>query len=218
MSSVRRVVERSVTARRNGPDPPPRPAARGYGAAMPRSRSDRTDVTTASAVAGSGLEALTPLERVKAMLLKPEAPGPSRPGATVSHSDAALRELARRADDRERLVGFVAAPLAALVAMMVVAALAAGDPPARLRDGGLDRLHVSLSLYYGLEAVLFLLSLAVLLAAMWRKRTGMAVAMALYGLALFNLGYWGFAVPYVFAGSWLLVRSYRYQRELRARP
>jgi hypothetical protein len=168
-------------------------------------------------VAGSGLGALTPLDRLKAMLLKPEAAGATRPGTAWSRSDAALRELVRRADDRERLVGFVAAPLAALVAMMVVAALVAGDPPLRLRDGGLDRLHVSLSLYYGLEAVLVLLSLAVLLAAMWRRRTGMAVAMALYGLALFNLGYWGFAVPYVFAGSWLLVRSYRYQRELRAR-
>jgi hypothetical protein len=40
--------------------------------------------------------------------------------------------------------------------------------------------------------------------------------MALYGLSLFNLPpYWGFGIPYILAGAWLLVRAYRLQRDLR---
>ena len=39
--------------------------------------------------------------------------------------------------------------------------------------------------------------------------------MALYGLAVFNLHYWGFGVPFILVGAWLLVRAYRLQRDLR---
>ena len=40
------------------------------------------------------------------------------------------------------------------------------------------------------------------------------MVMALYGLAVFNLHYWGFGVPFILAGAWLLVRAYRLQRDL----
>jgi hypothetical protein len=39
--------------------------------------------------------------------------------------------------------------------------------------------------------------------------------MALYGLAVFNLHYWGFGVPFIMGGAWLMVRAYRLQRNLR---
>jgi hypothetical protein len=39
--------------------------------------------------------------------------------------------------------------------------------------------------------------------------------MALYGLAVFNLRYWGFGVPFVMVGAWYLVRAYRLQQELK---
>jgi hypothetical protein len=39
--------------------------------------------------------------------------------------------------------------------------------------------------------------------------------MALYGLAIFNLHYWGFGIPYILAGAWLLIQSYRLQRDLK---
>jgi hypothetical protein len=43
----------------------------------------------------------------------------------------------------------------------------------------------------------------------------LAISMALYGVTLFQLGWLGFAVPFVLAGAWYLVRSYRLQQELR---
>ena len=38
---------------------------------------------------------------------------------------------------------------------------------------------------------------------------------ALYGLAIFNLHWWGFGVPFVLVGAWYLVRAYRAQRDLK---
>jgi hypothetical protein len=32
---------------------------------------------------------------------------------------------------------------------------------------------------------------------------------------VFNLHYWGFGVPFILGGAWLLVRAYRLQRDLR---
>jgi hypothetical protein len=51
--------------------------------------------------------------------------------------------------------------------------------------------------------------------AMWRKRLFLGMATALYGLAIFNLHYWGFGIPFVMCGAWYLVRAYRFQRQLR---
>ncbi len=57
---------------------------------------------------------------------------------------------------------------------------------------------------------------ALMLAMAWlRKRLFLGIVTALYGLAIFNLHYWGFGVPFVMIGAWLLVRSYRLQRSLR---
>ena len=39
--------------------------------------------------------------------------------------------------------------------------------------------------------------------------------MALYGLSIFNLHYWGFGVPFLLFGSWYLVRAYRLQQKLK---
>jgi hypothetical protein len=33
-------------------------------------------------------------------------------------------------------------------------------------------------------------------------------------LAIFNLHYWGFGLPFILAGAWYLVRAYRLQRDL----
>jgi hypothetical protein len=54
-----------------------------------------------------------------------------------------------------------------------------------------------------------------LVMAMLRKRLFLGIVMALYGLAVFNLHYWGFGVPFIMGGAWLLVRAYRLQRDLR---
>ena len=43
----------------------------------------------------------------------------------------------------------------------------------------------------------------------------LGIALALYGLAVFNLHYWGFGVPFLLAGAWYLVRAYRLKQELK---
>jgi hypothetical protein len=138
----------------------------------------------------------------------------SCPGAR-SVPAAELRVAARRADDRERLIGFVAAPLASGIGIIVVTALLAGDPAALLTDGRPDRLHVNPAVYHELFYVLMSLAVAMLATAFVRRRLFLGMAMALYGLALFNLHYWGFGLPFLMGGSWLLVRSYRANRAYR---
>ena len=62
-----------------------------------------------------------------------------------------------------------------------------------------------------------LLGLAVLmLATAWfRKRLYLGIAMALYGLSIFNLHYWGFGVPVHPGRRLVLVRAYRLQQKLK---
>jgi hypothetical protein len=96
----------------------------------------------------------------------------------------------------------------------VISALIANDPSALLKNGQVNRLHVSLSLYHDLGGVLLGLSVLMLVVAMLRKRLYLGIVMALYGLAVFNLHYWGFGVPFIMGGAWLLVRAYRLQRDL----
>ncbi len=157
-------------------------------------------------------------DRLRSLILKPLEPG------TVSTDRAAGRQSSaeeleadvRSANDKERLIGLVAAPLAAAIGILVISALIDNDPPARLTSGRVDTLHVSLSLYYDLGAVILGLAVLMLVTAMWRKRLYLGIVTALYGLAIFNLHYWGFGIPFIFLSAWLLVRAYRLQRDLRA--
>ncbi|MGA2803796.1 MAG: hypothetical protein ABSF89_05310 [Acidimicrobiales bacterium] len=157
-------------------------------------------------------------ERLRNLVLKPVQPG------TVSTDKAAGRQSSveeleadvRSANDKERLIGLVAAPLAAAIGILVISALIVNDPPARLKNGQIDTLHVSLSLYYDLGAVILGLAVLMLVTAMWRKRLYLGIVTALYGLAIFNLHYWGFGIPFILLSAWLLVRAYRLQRDLRA--
>ncbi|HWD24865.1 MAG TPA: hypothetical protein VG368_05335, partial [Acidimicrobiales bacterium] len=66
-----------------------------------------------------------------------------------------------------------------------------------------------------LAGVLVVMSILMLVTAMMRKRIFLGVTTALFGLAVFNLHYWGFGVPFLMVGSWYLVRAYRLQRGLR---
>jgi hypothetical protein len=134
------------------------------------------------------------------------------PGA---QSPAGPDTTARSMSDKERLVGLVAAPFAAAISMLVIDALVANDPPARLKDGLPNPAHVSVSLYHDLLAVLIVLSVATLGTALLRKRLHLGMATALYGLAIFNLHYWGFGIPFIICAAWLLVRAYRLQRDAR---
>ena len=114
----------------------------------------------------------------------------------------------KRADDKERLIGLLAAPIAAAIGLLVTGSLLAHDPKEVTK-------HVAPSLYLELGAVTMALALAMLATAWLRKRTFLGIAMALYGLSIFNLHYWGFGLPFIMGGAWYLVRSYRLSEKLK---
>lgn len=152
-------------------------------------------------------------------MLKP-SDGTTSGGPQIAHGEypttvPELEALVKRADDRERLIGLVAAPIAAALAFIVSASLVANDPKSLLSNGHLNKLHVNPSVYVELGAVSVGLAVLMLVMAWMRKRLYLAILMALYGLSLFNLHFWGFGLPFIFAGSWLLVRSYRLQTKLK---
>ncbi len=157
-------------------------------------------------------------ERLREAFLKPE------PETSKAHSkgarnskDVTLEDLeseARYANDTERVFGLLAAPCAAAIGLVVTSELISHDPPA-LMNGRPDRLHVPVSDYHDLIIVLLGLAALMLASAWFRKRLYLGIVMALYGLTIFNLKYWGFGVPFVMVAAWLLVRSYRTQRDLR---
>ncbi len=125
-------------------------------------------------------------------------------------------ELAvKRADDKERLVGLIAAPLAGMIGVLVTGSLIANDPKATTATGLVNKAHVNPSLYLELGTVTVVLAAVMLAMAWWRKRLYLGIAMALYGLSIFNLRFWGFGLPFVFAGAWLMVRAYRLQQKLK---
>jgi hypothetical protein len=109
----------------------------------------------------------------------------------------------------------LAAPFAAAIGFIVINVLIDRDPAPYLADGRANPNHVSVTLYHNLELVLLALSLLILVAAVFRKRLFLGIVLALYGLAVFNLHWWGFGIPFVLGGAWLLVRSYRLQRDLK---
>ncbi len=164
---------------------------------------------TPGAAEGGGLR-----RKLSNLVLKPDPARPDR-AATDRRTVGELEEVVRSANGKERLVGLLAAPFAAAIGLLVYGALVANDPPAYLKDGLADSKHVALSLYADLLGVLLVLSVVMLVTVWFRKRLFLGCAMALYGLAIFNLHYWGFGVPYVLFGAWLIVRAYRAQRDLR---
>ena len=130
---------------------------------------------------------------------------------TVPELEAAIA----RADDKERLIGLLAAPIAAAIGLLVSASLIANDPKSLLSNGQVNKAHVNPSLYAELGAVAVVLGLVMLVTALLRKRTYLGITMALYGLTIFNLHFWGFGLPYILVAAWLLVRAYRLQSKLK---
>lgn len=182
------------------------PRAQGYSAAVTTLQRP----STAGAAHGNGLR-----QKLSSLFLRPPNPAPGDGTAAGPRTVEELEATSRFADDKERLIGLLAAPFAAVIGLLVYGALAAANPPALLKNGLVDAKHVAPSLYVDLLGVLLMLSVAMLAAAWFRKRLFQGCVMALYGLAVFNLHYWGFGLPYVLVGAWVLVRAYRAQRDLR---
>jgi hypothetical protein len=99
--------------------------------------------------------------------------------------------------------------------LLIINDLINHDPSATTSTGAVNKLHVSVSLYHELEVVLLVLSVLMLITGWARKRLYLGMVMALYGLAVFNLHYWGFGIPFLMFGAWLLVRAYRTQQAVK---
>lgn len=155
-------------------------------------------------------------ESLSRFLLKPAPDGASGGADDEPTSVAGIEAAARSADDKERLIGLLAAPVAALITILVTGDLVSNDPRARLASGAVNPLHVDPHRYLGVALICLVLAFCMLAAAWFRKRLVIGVAMALFGLSIFNLHFWGFGVPYVIGGAWYLVRSYRWQQRLKA--
>ncbi|HUY66244.1 MAG TPA: hypothetical protein VMV06_05465 [Acidimicrobiales bacterium] len=162
-------------------------------------------------------------QRLQNAMLKPATAdagrtGPARGAKPATEGPTTVPELeaaVARADDKERLVGLLAAPLAAAIGLLVSGSLIANDPKALLSNGQINKAHVAPSLYLELGGVAVALGVLMLVLALLRKRLYLGITMALFGLTVFNLHFWGFGLPYVMVAAWLLVRSYRLQSKLK---
>ncbi len=152
-------------------------------------------------------------------MLKPPPAGESSDGESPKSTGPTtipeIESAIKRADDKERLIGLLAAPVAAAIGLLVAAALVVHDPSARYSNGQIDKLHVNPHLYVELGGVAVVLALLMLGAAWFRKRLLLGIAMALYGLSIFNLHYWLFGLPFIMGGAWYLVRTYRLSEKLK---
>ncbi|MHB8437922.1 MAG: hypothetical protein ACYDD4_02000 [Acidimicrobiales bacterium] len=154
-------------------------------------------------------------DRLRQAVLKPEPPGTAKPGPAAPPSEEEADAELRRADDKERLVGLMAAPIAGILSIVLTQSKIAGDPPQYLKSGALNPRYFSIGPYHVLELVLLALAVLMLVTAYWRKRLLLGLVTSLFGLSVFNLGLWGFGIPFLLVGAWLLVRTYRLQQQLR---
>jgi hypothetical protein len=150
---------------------------------------------------------MTRWERLKYAMVKPDDSSDARP-ATDERSAEELQYAIRYADDRERAVGLIAGPISALISFIVIGSMISrnSQPTTAAKN------FVPASTYHWVLLVFLALAAVILVSAWWRKRMAMAISLALYGVGLFQLGWLGFAVPFVLAGAWYLVRAFRLQQ------
>jgi hypothetical protein len=147
-------------------------------------------------------------------MLKPGATGYA-PSAVNDLSVEQLQEASKSLNDRERLIGLVAAPIGAFIGLLIVNNSINHDP-AQFINGNPNPKYVSISLYHELLIVLLVMAALMIVTSYLRKRFFLGAVMALYGLAVFNLHGYGFGIPFVLGGAWYLVRTYRLQQSLKA--
>ncbi|MGH9080291.1 MAG: hypothetical protein ACRDYE_09515, partial [Acidimicrobiales bacterium] len=134
--------------------------------------------------AADGIPSRSGWQRLRDAAVKPSSGEGAEPSPRFVSGDGPttipeLEEAVRRADERERLIGLVAAPLAAAIGFLVSASLVANDPKSLLSNGQINKLHVNPSLYVELGAVAVGLAVLMLVMALLRKRLYLAVTMAL---------------------------------------
>jgi hypothetical protein len=153
---------------------------------------------------GDGAPQLTRWQRLKYTIVQPDDDANGK-AQTDDRTVEELEETIARSDDKERAIGLVAAPLGAIVGILIGSSTI---DHARAT-------HQSVAIYDELTYVILGMSVLILVTSLLRKRLFQGITMALFGLAVFNLRFWGFGVPFLLAGAWYLVRAYRLQQALK---
>ncbi len=153
---------------------------------------------------GDDAPPMTRWQRLKYTIVQPDDDADGK-APTDDRTVEELDETIRRSDDRERAIGLVAAPLGAIVAILIGSATI----------DHAKATHQSVNIYDELTFVMLGMSVLILVTSLLRKRLFQGITMALFGLAAFNLRFWGFGVPFLLAGAWYLVRAYRLQQALK---
>jgi hypothetical protein len=155
---------------------------------------------------GDSAPRMTLWERIKYSMVRPDDDPKEAEVEEIRPVEEIEADIAR-SNDKERAIGLVAAPVAALIGVIISSA---SINYAKAHDQ-------SVSVYDKLTYVLLGLALLVLITSLLRKRLFQGITLALFGLAIFQLHYtyFGFAAPFLLAGAWYLVRAYRLQQELK---
>jgi hypothetical protein len=149
---------------------------------------------------------MTRWERLKYSMVRPDDDPKEKKALETRPVDEVEAEISR-SNDKERMIGLIAAPVAAIVGLIISSA-----------SVNYARSHnQSVGVYEKLTYVLLGLAILILLTSWLRKRLFQGITLALFGLAIFQLHYTyvGFAAPFLLAGAWYLVRAYRLQQELK---
>jgi hypothetical protein len=155
---------------------------------------------------GDSAPKMTLWERVRYAMVRPDDDPKEKEVQEIRPVEEIRADIAR-SNDKERAIGLVAAPVAAFVGLLI------GDASVNYAKTH----NQSTAVYDKLIFVLLGLAVLILLTSWLRKRMFQGITLALYGLAIFQLHatYFGFAAPFLLAGAWYLVRSWRLQQELR---
>jgi hypothetical protein len=175
-----------------------------YSFLMPRASLPLMPRNTDVDDSGADAPKLTFFQRLRYTMVKPDDDGTVKSDEPVLSREE-LEATIARADDKERNIGLVAAPIGAIVALFVSA-----DLIHHAQQTG-----QSTSEFQTLTYVLLGMSVLLLAMSWLRKRLFIGIAMALFGLGIFNLKYWGFGLPFVIGGAWYLVRAWRLQAKLK---
>ena len=149
---------------------------------------------------------MTLWQRLRYSMVRPDDE-PSDRAQADDRSVEEIEEDIRRSNDKERAIGLVVAPVAAVVGLVISSA-----------SINYAKTHnQSTAVYDKLTYVLLALALLILLSSMLRKRLFQGITIALFAVAIFQLKftYVGFAFPFVLIGAWYLIRAYRLQQELK---
>jgi len=147
---------------------------------------------------------MTRWQRLKYTIVRPDDEADDK-AVTEDRSVEELEDTIARSDDKERAIGLVAAPLAALVGIIISSASI---------DYARNH-HQSTTVYVELTYMILLMAVLILVTSLLRKRLFQGITLAIYGLGVVNLHYWGFGIPFLMAGAWYLVRAYRLQQALK---